>query len=142
MRIDLHADKPVQRHIQMFAAFEGANISWRLLSGNNREIGRGAQSFADVVGCRLALQRLQSVVSDLEPTISRAGNGWGWSLALNGDVVATSKAAYDRQIRCRQSLSHFLVEFADSSIGRNVMWTHSRRWVMPGARVIQTGSRG
>lgn len=139
MRIDLHAAKPAQRHIQMFGQSQGAPVSWRLLSGNNREIGRGVQTFADPATCSAAVRQLQARVSELQSRVGRIQNVWTWSIALDGRVLARSQSRFDRQIRCRQSLTQFLSEFADSAIGANVMWTQSRRWVLANTRTIATG---
>ena len=58
-------------HIQLFAAAQVGQVRWRLLSGNNREIGRGAQVFADAETCRIAVKELQSRESARCPMLHR-----------------------------------------------------------------------
>ncbi len=116
-------------HVQLFASTPNAAIRWRLLSGNNREIGRGAESFADAETCRVAVKELQIVIAECEPVIGRADrNSWTWQLLLAQHVVAMSARGYDRQIRCQRGLAQFIDELRSAVLGTGVMISQSRRW--------------
>jgi hypothetical protein len=116
-------------HIQMYAADASAPIQWRLLSGNNRELGRGTGQFVDQESCLLGIKHLKNVIADLEISLRRSEtSAWGWLLCLGGVSVATSGFRYDRQIRCRQGAAHFVEALADCEVGAGLMLTHARRW--------------
>ena len=135
--------KPARAHIQLFATAESAPLRWRLLSGKNRELGRGTGEFDDLVSCRAGIAHLQAVLGELEPRVHRCGsNHWTWSLALAGVPVAISGAQHARLIRCRQGLAQFVAQFAHSTIGTSVMFSHSRRWAgVPGSGLIDARGR-
>jgi hypothetical protein len=104
-------------------------VRWRLLSGNNRELGRGLAQFEDLESCRLGIKELQSLTAELEPSVQRSGSStWTWLLSHGGQPVATAGHRYDRLIRCRQGLTHFVVQLATCEIGAGLMLTQSRRW--------------
>src|SRR3954470_3472108 len=89
-----------QPHIQLFAQDESSPVRWRLLSGNNRELGRGTEEFPDRESCCLSIKQLQAVRAELERTVQRtSSSSWIWLVALQGEVVAASGHRYDRLIR-------------------------------------------
>ena len=93
--------------------------------------------YEDVESCRLAIKHLQSVVGELEPGLHRAeGNTWSWLLSRDGRTVAVSGHRYDRLIRCRQGLAHFVVELAACEIGAGLMLTQARRWSALSGRAL------
>ncbi|CAN5611038.1 hypothetical protein BH10ACT8_BH10ACT8_18270 [soil metagenome] len=138
-------------HFQLYASGPGARVNWRLLSGNNRDLGRGCVSSENPDECRVAIL---SVVRGLPDTTSiiRPGsqNRWVWALLLNGLTVAASGRDYDRQVRCEAARVQF-IEYAQSApIDLTVMFTGARRsspspllrsaGVLPsGARTMSTG---
>lgn len=116
-------------HIQLFARDELSPVRWRLLGGNNRELGRGHDEYRDAVAARRDLLRLQTISATLEHSVQRsASSTWSWVLSRGGLVVATSGFRYDRLIRCRQGLTQFVDVLAACEVGTNVMYTQSRRW--------------
>lgn len=113
----------------MYASDASAPIQWRLLGGNNRELGRGTGTFVDEEGCLLGIKHLKNVISDLEVSLRRNDAGaWGWLLCLGGVSVATSGCRYDRQIRCRQGQAQFVEALETCVVGGGLTFTHSRRW--------------
>jgi hypothetical protein len=125
-----------QPHIQLFANTESAPVRWRLLSGNNRELGRGFDEFDDLESCRLGIKHLQSIAADLEPAVLRSDSStWIWRLHRDGELVAASGHTYDRLIRCRQGLTYFVTKLAAADIGPGLMLTGSRRWQSAGSRL-------
>jgi len=115
--------------VQLYAATSDAPVHWRLLSGNNRENGRGLDSYSDFESCRIAIKELQCYAVDLERRIRRAEpNRWVWELQLDGVPVATAGHAFDRLIRCEQAVAQFVVQFADAVVNPVVVVTATRRW--------------
>jgi hypothetical protein len=113
----------------MYASDASAPIQWRLLGGNNRELGRGTGEFVDQESCVLGIKHLKNVIADLEISLRRNDAGaWGWLLCLGGVSVATSGYRYDRQIRCRQGQAQFVDALESCEIGSGLTFTHSRRW--------------
>ena len=116
-------------HVQLFAATADDPIRWRLLCRNNREAGRGVDSYLDAESCRIAVKELQLSVDELVASVRRSGaTTWAWQLSRGDRVVVTSGNSYDRLIRCEQSLSQFRERFAEAEIGSGLMITQSRRW--------------
>jgi len=116
-------------HVQLFAGTPDAPVRWRLLSGNNREIGRGAESFPDAESCRMAVKELQVCVDDLESSVRRdGGHVWTWQLRLGDRIVAASPRGFDRLIRCNYGLAQFRDELREAGVGAGLMVSHTRRW--------------
>ena len=130
-------------HIQLYASDGNSPIRWRLLGGNNRELGRGSGEFVDVASCRASIDHLKAVLAELEQNVQRRGpNHWSWSLSLAGVRVATSSAQYPRLIRCRQALTQFIDQFGVCMVGTGVMLSHSRRWgTASGSALVEAGGR-
>ena len=138
------APLPSGAHFQLFAQDGKSAISWRLLSGNNRELGRGAVSHPDLETCLLAIKQMLESLEALSPDVRRKdAHLWQWSLLDDDDVVVTSSHAYDRRIRCLQALDHFRRQAKDARPGDGVMFTGARRWMhaAAGRRPLLTGSR-
>lgn len=116
-------------HVQLFAETDHDVVRWRLLGGNNRELGRGRESFADPESCWLVIKQLQTDADDVQPTIRRVGShSWSWQLMRGDDVIAESSHAYDRRIRCEQAMAHFAAQLRDAVISPEILLTHARRW--------------
>jgi hypothetical protein len=115
-------------HVQLFSNFASAPIRWRLLSGNNRDIGRGVKDFADAETCRVGIKELQTNLHELRSRLVRAqDSAWSWQL-LDGDVaVVLASAHFDRQIRCEQALDGFRSMLEHASISEDVMISSKRR---------------
>lgn len=115
--------------VQLFARTPLDPVRWRLLSSNNREIGRGVEAYADAEACRLAVKELQADLDAAETVVRRAdANAWMWQLTVDGRPVAASAHGYDRQIRCRRGSVQFRLELRDALIIAEVMTSHARRW--------------
>lgn len=115
--------------VQLFARTPSDAVRWRLLSNNNREIGRGAEFFADAETCRIAIKELQTSIDEYRCVVRRAdAHSWIWQLIDDGRVIALSAHGYDRQIRCGRSLEHFVHEMRSAGVGPEVMTSHARRW--------------
>lgn len=114
--------------IQLYSATLTGPVRWRLLSGNNRELGRGAGEYDDPLACRLAVEELQVEVDDLEPAVRRVHAAWTWHLEREGVIVASSGRRFDRLIRCEQNLAQFRTRLAEAKFSSAVMVSEARRW--------------
>lgn len=116
-------------HVQLFSRTSDAPVRWRLLSGNNRETGRGVETYPDMESARIGIKNLQETVSDLDASVRRTTtNEWAWQLLFEGRPLAVSGRSFDRLIRCEQGLAHFLQHIREAEISSTLMVSHSRRW--------------
>ena len=120
-------------HIQLFSLATSAPIRWRLLSGNNRDMGRSLDEYDDVESCRIALKQLQVDAADLVPRVRRlTPSSWQWEITYDELPIASSGHPFDRLIRCEQGMRQFVAHFATAPIGSTLMVTESRRWRVAG----------
>jgi uncharacterized protein YegP (UPF0339 family) len=90
---------------------ESRSAAWRLLGGNNRELGRSQAVHTDEAACRAAIQLFRADLDQASPLLSRdAQEGtWTWRLsATRGRTLACSGRAYARERECRYALGAFL----------------------------------
>ena len=85
-------------------------VHWRLLSANNRQLGRSAHAFPDASGALTAVARLAAALLDAEPEVVLLGRryGWGWTVTLAGEVEAISGRGYERSGLAGHALHLFL----------------------------------
>ena len=96
-------------HVQVYSGIAGVPVRWRLLSGNHRDMGRGALDFPDEESCHIGIKEMVVALEQLVPSVVRAtGNRWSWRLTLNGTVLATSGHTFDRRGRCEEACARFL----------------------------------
>jgi hypothetical protein len=115
--------------VQCFVRSPSSGVGWRLLSGNNRVVGRAAAAFVDEQACREAVDTLKSRMSELSHHIRRVpGNLWSWEARHHDVIVAVAGHPFDRMIRCEQSVTSFLVTFAEAPVQLAVLDSGSRRW--------------
>jgi hypothetical protein len=82
---------------------------WRLLGGNNRELGRSARIYA-VDEVWTVIEGLQASAHKLTITVSPTPRGkWFWGGVLAGERVAISARTYGRQRECRYNAEQFLL---------------------------------
>lgn len=81
---------------------------WRLLGGNNRELGRSAHVYPlELVAQEIT--RLQAGVAHIGLTVSPTPRGtWYWTATLGSQKVAMSSRSYGRQRECRYNAEQFL----------------------------------
>jgi hypothetical protein len=114
--VDLPGAVPVPRH--SVEAREAAEVTikrrpwvmWRLLSGNNRELGRSAMAFADLESAVAAVMMVRGGVRHLESRIVQDSRPtqWSWLMDLDDETTARSSRAYQRLRECHYSLAGFL----------------------------------
>jgi hypothetical protein len=83
--------------------------AWRLLSANNRELGRGPVDFRDEETCREAVLRLTVNIEEAVTVMCREQPTamWGWRLTLGSEPVALSGRSYRRERECLYNLAQF-----------------------------------
>lgn len=114
---------------QLFMRTAGGDVNWRLLTGNNRESGRGVGGYADADACRTAISELQTREPELVGRVRRSeANRWTWQLLLDDRLVATAGRPADRLIRAEGGLAAFRASIAAAGIRPIVMMTEARRW--------------
>jgi hypothetical protein len=84
--------------------------AWRLIGGNNRDLGCSPARFEDTRTSRLAVLELRRRIADAVPviTIDPRSSEWTWRLDLDGRVVARSARGYLRHRECLYNVSHVL----------------------------------
>lgn len=90
-------------HMSMWCA-------WRLLSANNRELGRSYKTFPDSTACSEAVALLTTRIGDAEAAIIaglRTGL-WHWEVSVNATPIAISPRSFTRQRECEHNLEQFL----------------------------------
>jgi hypothetical protein len=93
-------------------------VCWRLLSPNNRQLGRSAELFDDLAACRRALEQLLLGLCDAEPLVTRhtAPVRWTWRLLLGNHVVAMSGRSFETERQATRTLDNFLASAALASV--------------------------
>jgi uncharacterized protein YegP (UPF0339 family) len=115
-------------HFQIYGASLLFPLRWRLLSGNNRDIGRGVDEYPTPESCRDAIASLRNAVADLEVVLKRVGHEWTWQLVDGDAPVVIAGHNYDRKIRCERALDQFVRRAATAPISANIMLSAARRW--------------
>jgi len=84
--------------------------AWRLIGGNNRDLGCSASAFESVEASRAEVLLLKSRIDDAVPhvTMDPRSSEWTWRLEIDGLVVARSARCYLRHRECLYNVSHFL----------------------------------
>lgn len=97
-------------------------VVWRLVGGNNRELGRGPGPFPGHAACCEAIDRLKRVIDRANPIVAvgRSTSAWGWRLELDGERIAMAGRSYLRQRECQYSLAHFIAAVPDARISGSI----------------------
>ncbi|HEY2044456.1 MAG TPA: hypothetical protein VGH11_17405 [Jatrophihabitans sp.] len=103
-------------------------MRWRLLSANNRDLGRGGAGYQTAEECLQAIDTLLGRLHECEAAI-RPGpqNRWLWSLRLAGTVLAVSGHGFDRQIRCMRAQAQFVSYAPAAVVDAPIKYTGARR---------------
>ncbi|BCJ70670.1 hypothetical protein CS0771_02140 [Catellatospora sp. IY07-71] len=86
-----------------------AGVTWRLLSSNNRDLGRSGTGFPDVDACLRAVDEVRAAVTEVEPVIHRVSRlAWAWRLDAAPGAVAIASRAYQRRVQAQTACDLFL----------------------------------
>ncbi len=109
---------PYGDHVAGVPAPNGSWFAWRLLGGNNRELGRSAVVHPSATACRDAAARLRERISEFASVLAtdaRQGQ-WRWRLDDGDQTVAVSSRLYLRQRECTYNLAQFTVGAAVAAL--------------------------
>lgn len=95
----------------------GGLVGWRMIGGNNREVGRcphpsesAAEAYRVVHAAQLAVRQQEARM------LCDAVAGWFWHISLDGEWLAVSSRGYQRQRECVFSLEQFLEFFPTARV--------------------------
>lgn len=94
-----------------------ALVGWRMIGGNNRELGRGARPIGSVAEAYRAIHDAKLAFSRpevrmmLDPVA-----GWSWHISLDGERVAVSSRGYQRQRECEYGVEKFREHFPTAQL--------------------------
>jgi hypothetical protein len=93
-------------------------VTWRLLSGNNRDLGRAASAFPDTRSCLTAVRELRRMLPGAVVAVgSPDGRGrWTWRIRLDSVEVAVSSRGYQRRVQAEAACRVFLSLVADAQV--------------------------
>jgi hypothetical protein len=115
---------PVDVHQELSPA-----ICWRLLSPNNRQLGRSADLFVDLAGCVRAVELFLAGLHDAEPLVTRhtVPVRWTWRVLEGNHVVAMSGRWFEAERQAIRTLDNFLASAVLASTVPEVMGPHAAR---------------
>lgn len=95
-----------------------AQVTWRLLGANNRELGRSARSYPDQAAGWESIELLKARLGKAEPRLSivTPRGSWGWQLLLDTEEIAVSARLFSRLRECRYSIDQFLQKVPDAGL--------------------------
>ena len=106
---------------QFFTRSAASSVEWRLISANNRDLGRCAAPLGDLVSCRLAVDRLRETIDAADEIVLQDPSGdWRWLLSWQDQAVAISSRAYPRRPECLATLVQFRRSAGDAPAGLHV----------------------
>jgi hypothetical protein len=102
-------DEAVPRPVDLDEAPSPA-ICWRLLSPNNRQLGRSADVFDDLPTCVRAVELFLLGLADAEPLVTchTAPTRWTWRVLEGNHVVAMSGRSFEAERQAVRTLDNFL----------------------------------
>ena len=119
--------RPSGPYVQIYTLATAGPVRWRLLTGNNREIGRGVAAFEDVDACRAEFARvvanLGALVTSCQPAVSHR---WTWRLSLDGAAVVVAAHTFDRRARCELAAGQFVREAPRALVRTRVLLSQPR----------------
>jgi hypothetical protein len=85
-----------------------AGATWRLLSNNNRDLGRAITVFPSIDSCAAAVELLRRAVAQVVAISSRDGRAnWTWQLQLDRVPIAVSSRTYQRRVQAEYACTVF-----------------------------------
>jgi hypothetical protein len=106
-----------------------APVTWRLLSGNNRDLGRAAASFPDAAACLAGIQRLRVALATPVVSVSSPDgrSRWTWRIAVDPADGAVSSRVYQRRVQAEAACAVFLNLAVDAPVAGVVRLVGSGR---------------
>jgi hypothetical protein len=108
-------------HFHLYSSPTSGGVRWRLLGGNNRELGRGMLAYPDAEACRAGLAKTIAELDKLVAAVMRVDHShWGWRLRAGTLDVVGSGHPFDRRPRCEEACARF-VELAPRASVRDAL---------------------
>src|SRR5215475_13074445 len=96
-------------HFHLYSSPTSGGVRWRLLGGNNRELGRGLLAYENAEACRAGLAQTITDLPTLVPAVMRVDHShWGWRLRAGTLDVVGSGHPFDRRPRCEEACARFV----------------------------------
>src|SRR5437868_348832 len=93
------------------------HIAWRLLSNNNRDLGRASGSYRTEVDCLAAIAAVRRHAARATALVYRADRGmWSWRLRHGSADIAMSARLYQRQLQAAAACALFVELVADAGL--------------------------
>jgi hypothetical protein len=86
-------------------------VAWRLLGGNNHELGRSIPAYDSLEDAMLAVAHLREHLDEATTALapSAVTSRWGWRLTVGGIDLAASGRWYQREREARYNLEQFTI---------------------------------
>ncbi len=126
--------RPAPAHFQLYATDLGGPVNWRLLSRNNRDLGRSVAPFADEDACLAAIADLIQRIGEHQVVVRPDGSHrWAWRLRdrTTDALVAVAGHPFDRQVRCQQGWVQFYDATHHATISPGLLVIGARRGRSP-----------
>jgi len=95
----------------------GGHVAWRLLSNNNRDVGRSPDVFATKPECMAAIALLRVHAAEATRIVYRADRGmWSWRLRYDVTDLAMSARLYQRHLQAVAACALFVGLVADAEL--------------------------
>ncbi len=108
-------------HVHLYSSPTSGGVRWRVLGGNNRELGRGLLAYPDAEACRAGLTQTIADLPTLVPAVIRVDHShWGWRLRAGSLDIVGSGHPFDRRPRCEEACQRF-VEMAPHASVRDAL---------------------
>jgi uncharacterized protein YegP (UPF0339 family) len=92
-------------------------VAWRLLSNNNRDLGRAPATFATEPECLAAIAHLRLHVAEATSIVYRADPGnWSWRLRHDDTDLAMSARLYQRHLQATAVCALFVEMVPDAEL--------------------------
>jgi uncharacterized protein YegP (UPF0339 family) len=93
------------------------HVAWRLLSNNNRDLGRAPAAFATEPECLAAIAALRREAAGAPRVVYRADRGmWSWRLRAQNTEVAVSPRLYQRHLQAEAACALFVGLVANAEL--------------------------
>ncbi len=102
---------------------------WRLVSANNRELGRSARSYTSYPVARTAILSVRARADHLAGAClaDRATGRWTWRMELDDGPVAASSRWYEREHDSKLAMAKFVKLLADAELAEGLVTLRDRR---------------
>ncbi len=99
------------------------STAWRLIGGNNRELGRSSCTYPDVAACREAVAFLREHIDEAKSllAISNDTGLWTWRLDIGNLWMAVAGRSYQRRRECQYNVARFVAEVPTALLSSDVL---------------------